>query len=121
MRCGGSIGTYHLYAVTSLSTSVLDNVCMRRRTVLALEFIAQKKADTQLTGQNKQAMALTHGFAHGVVQSVLFTIRYVPACCDYSGVCTKCACSPMSVCSSIFVGSVFLFSVGICFLCVKLG
>ena len=49
---------------------------MRRRTCVALAFIAHKKTDTELTEQNKQAMALTHGFAHGVVQSVLFSIRY---------------------------------------------
>ena len=33
-----------------------------------------------LTVQNKQAMALTHGFAHGLVQSVLFSIRYAFVC-----------------------------------------
>ena len=52
---------------------------MRRRTCVALEFIAHKKTDTELTEQNKQAMALTHGFAHGIVQSVLFSIRYALA------------------------------------------
>lgn len=55
---------------------VFKHVAMRRRTCVALEFIAHKKTDTELTEQNKQAMALTHGFAHGVVQSVLFSIRY---------------------------------------------
>ncbi len=49
---------------------------MCRRTCVALEFIAHKKTDTELTEQNKQAMALTHGFAHGVMQSVLSSIRY---------------------------------------------
>lgn len=49
---------------------------MRRRICVALEIIAHRKTDTVLTEQNKQAMALTHGFAHGVVQSVLFSIRY---------------------------------------------
>ena len=48
---------------------------MHRRTVAALEVIARQKVGTQLTEQNKQAMALTHGFAHGTVQSVLFSIR----------------------------------------------
>ncbi len=55
---------------------VCKYVAMRRRICVALEFIAHKKADTELTEQNKQAMALTHGFAHGIVQSVLFSIRY---------------------------------------------
>ena len=48
-----------------------------RKCVSALELIAQKKVDMHLTLNNKQAMALTHGFAHGLVQSVLFNIRYV--------------------------------------------
>lgn len=63
--------------------------------MIALEYIAQKKADTQLTDQNKQLMVLTHGVAHGTVQSVLFTISwlplslngatyYVPACSNMS-------------------------------------
>lgn len=55
----------------------IANVLISRRTVIALEYIAQKKADTQLTDQNKQLMVLTHGVAHGTVQSVLFTIRYI--------------------------------------------
>jgi len=55
---------------------MFKHVAMRRRICVALEFIAHKKTDTELTEQNKQAMALTHGFAHGVVQSVLFSIRY---------------------------------------------
>ncbi|DBB12554.1 TPA: hypothetical protein ACH3X3_005349 [Trebouxia sp. C0006] len=51
---------------------------LHRRTCVALAFIAHKKTDTELTEQNKQAMALTHGFAHGVVQSVLFSISWLP-------------------------------------------
>ena len=59
--------------MSRLQTSGLCAGC--RRTVLALEMIAQKKADAQLTLDNKHALALTHGFAHGVVQSILFSIR----------------------------------------------
>lgn len=61
-------------AKTGCSTD--KDICGCRRCVAALELIAQKKADTHLTVQNQQAMALTHGFAHGIVQSVLFNIRY---------------------------------------------
>lgn len=54
---------------------------LHRRTCVALEFIAHKKTDTELTEQNKQAMALAHGFAHGIVQSVLFSIRCTAVGC----------------------------------------
>ena len=70
-----------MLATVSATANVLvfKHVAMRRRTCVALEFIAHKKTDTELTEQNKQAMALTHGFAHGIVQSVLFSIRYALA------------------------------------------
>lgn len=46
-----------------------------RKSVLALDSIAEKRHDKPLTEQNKHAMSLTHGFAHGVCQSVLLCIR----------------------------------------------
>lgn len=67
-----------MFATASATANVLvvKHGAMRRRICVALEFIAHRKTDTELTEQNKQAMALTHGFAHGVVQSVVFIIRY---------------------------------------------
>ena len=64
----------------------------------ALELIARNKVDMHLTLQNEQAMGLTHGFAHGLVQSVLFSIRYACTCtccvarCQLVAVSTACCC-----------------------------
>ncbi|KAL3137650.1 hypothetical protein ABBQ38_004926 [Trebouxia sp. C0009 RCD-2024] len=94
----GSAASYVLVSLLSVSIQEAARYglwTVHRRCVAALEMIAQKKADTHLTVQNQQAMALTHGFAHGVVQSVLFNISwlplslgdatyYVPACASMS-------------------------------------
>lgn len=81
MHCGGFTGASCKNCQCHCWPLVFKHVVMRRRTCVVLEFIAHKKTDTELTEQNKQAMALTHGFAHGVVQSVLFSIRSAPSHC----------------------------------------
>lgn len=69
-------------------------MCSCRRCVSALELIARNKVDMHLTLQNEQAMGLTHGFAHGLVQSVLFSIRYACACLSW----LQCVCAqPVAV------------------------
>ena len=82
MGCGEYTGTGAAGLLVCWRFQRLTTFCTCRRCVAALEFIAQKKADTQLTEQNKQAMALTHGFAHGLVQSALFSIRSGLTCLD---------------------------------------
>lgn len=57
----------------ALYHTLFDFCC--RRSVAALNLIAQKRSGTLLTEQDQHAMSLTHGFAHGICQSVLLCIR----------------------------------------------
>ena len=77
-----------------------------RRCVSALELIARNKVDMHLTLQNKQAMALTHGFAHGLVQSVLFHIRYAFVCTNL--VAPLCVCQILIVLTDAVAVSMYM-------------
>ena len=43
--------------------------------MVRLEAIAREGEGTRLTAFDRQALALTHGFAHGAMHSLFFTIR----------------------------------------------
>ena len=52
-----------------------------RRSVIRLEAIARDGDGSRLTPFDRQALALTHGFAHGVMHSLFFTVRYPCTAC----------------------------------------